>query len=97
MIVGTLKLTIHIPDNHSLKEKRRALKSLLGKIQHHFNVAAAEVDGHDLWQIAHLGFAMVTNDSQQANQVLSHVVEYVERWRPDLQIVDYSIELISLP
>lgn len=96
MIVGTLKLTLHIPYNHSLKEKRRALKSLLGKIQHEFNVAAAEVDGNDLWQVAHLGFAMVTNDSQHADQVLAHLVEYIRRWRPDMEILDYHIEIIPL-
>jgi uncharacterized protein YlxP (DUF503 family) len=96
MIVGTLKLSLHIPYNHSLKEKRRTLKSLLSRIQHEFNVAAAEVDANDLWQMAQLGFAVVSNDGQHANQVLSHVVEYVRRWRPDMEILDYHIEIISL-
>ncbi len=97
MIVGTLKITLHLPYNHSLKEKRRALKSLLSRVQSEFNVAAAEVDGNDLWQVAHLGFACVTNDSHHATEILSRIVGYIERSRPDVQLVDYSVELISIP
>jgi uncharacterized protein len=55
---------------HSLKDKRRIVKSLKDRLHHQFNVSAAEVDHQDAWQRAALGCAVVTTDRRHAEEVL---------------------------
>ena len=57
MIVGTLLLELRLPENRSLKGKRQVVKSLLARLHNRYNVAAAEVDNNDRWQVATIGVA----------------------------------------
>ena len=43
MMILSLKIKLHAPWVHSLKEKRMVVKSLLSKMRNKFNVAVAEV------------------------------------------------------
>ncbi len=52
MIVAAARLTLIIPDNDSLKGKRKVVKSLIEKVRHRFEAAVAEVGDNDLWQKA---------------------------------------------
>ena len=72
--IGVLTLEIHIEDAHSLKEKRHVVKSLKDKLRSRFNVAVAEIDGHDLWQRAVVSAVTVSADHVHAESVL-HSVE----------------------
>jgi len=93
MHVGILTLTLSIHDAMTLKDKRRAVKSLKDRLSHRFNISIAEVGSLDLVRTAELGVAMVSNDSAHVNGALDQVVNYV---RNDAVIVldDYSIEMI---
>ena len=42
MIVALARITLHLPDNHSLKGKRKVIKSLIEKIRNRFEAAIAE-------------------------------------------------------
>jgi len=55
MVVGISQITLHLPGCHSLKDKRQVIKSLVTRIRHQFEVAIAEVEEQDRWQIAKLG------------------------------------------
>lgn len=57
-----MTLRLMIPGAHSLKEKRRALRSIKDRLRTQFNVSVAEVDGHEYWQSAVLGVAAVGTD-----------------------------------
>ena len=46
MLILSLKIKLHAPWVHSLKEKRMVVKSLLSKMRNKFNVAVAEVGEH---------------------------------------------------
>ncbi len=70
------------------------LKSLLARVHKEFNVSIAEVEGNDLWQIAVIGVACVSNDASHAHATLSKVVEFIERVRPDVQVVDFTTEIM---
>ena len=52
MVVGVLKLTLFIPENHSLKGKRGVLNKIKARVTNTFNVSIAECDDQDLWQRA---------------------------------------------
>lgn len=73
------------------------LKSVISRVRNSFNVAIAEVDDQDTWQLAALGIACISNDAQLNNRVLSKVVDFITQSRLDIEILDYQIEIISYP
>jgi uncharacterized protein YlxP (DUF503 family) len=95
MVIGVCEITLHLPECHSLKEKRQVIKSLMARVRNSFEVAIAEVEEQDLWQIAKLGVSCVSNSSQHANEVLGRVQRYIEETRPDLIISNVETELIN--
>ena len=78
MVVGVLKLTLYIPENHSLKGKRGVLNKIKARVSNSFNVSIAECDAHDLWQRAVLGVAQVGPDAGYVEGGLRQVVRFIE-------------------
>ena len=95
MIVGVSEITLHLPDSHSLKDKRQIISSIMARVRQRFEVAIAEVDENDRWQIAKLGVSCVSNSRQHTDEVLSHVRRYIEETRPDILVTDSEIEIIN--
>ena len=83
---------LRLAGSHSLKEKRRVVKSIKDMVKNKFNVSIAEVDMLDSWQWAALGVACVSNDSGFANSVLSNVVNFIDDMH-FAELVDYEIEI----
>ena len=94
MHIGICAIQLRMPENDTLKGKRRVLRSLVSRVRSRFNVSIAEVDDNDLWQRLTLGVCCVSNDSAHANEILSRVVSFVEDFRDDLVLLDYEIEII---
>ena len=94
MVIGTARITLYLPENYSLKDKRHDVKSLLARLTNTFHIAAAEVDSHDNWQRAVIGIACVSSDSRHANEILSKAVNWIEHNLPDGGLEDYEIEII---
>jgi len=94
MNIGALRVRLRIPENHSLKGKRRVVKSITGQVKSKFNVSIAEIEDQDMWQVATLGITCVSNDSRHVNETLSHVMNFIEANRGDAEILDYEIELL---
>jgi uncharacterized protein len=78
MFVGVCRLTIMVPESHSLKEKRMVLRRIKDRVRLKFNAAIAEVDSQDAWQQAVLGFAVVANERAFVDEMLSRIVDFVE-------------------
>jgi len=95
MIIGACEITLHLPECHSLKDKRQVIKSVMARVRNQFEVAIAEVADQDLWQIAKLGASCVSNSKQHATEILERVQHYIEETRPDVIISNVEIELIS--
>ena len=94
MNVGVAKIRLRLPENLSLKGKRRVLKSIISRVEGKFTVSIAEVDNNDRWQLATLGISCVSNDKRHANEILSKVVDFIVRGRFDVEILDYEIEIL---
>jgi hypothetical protein len=92
MIVGTLKLRFVLRESHSLKDKRRVIRSLKDTLSNRFNVAVAETDEQDVWQTAELGIATVGTDTPFVQSVLSNVVNYA-RCFGGVELVDQQQEI----
>lgn len=70
-------LTLHLPLSHSLKAKRQVVSSLTARMRRTFNIAVAEVDSLDSWQLAVIGVTCVSNDGRHADQMLNKVATWV--------------------
>ncbi len=95
MKVGVSQITLHLPGCHSLKEKRQVIKSIMARVRQQFEVAIAEVDEQDRWQIARLGVSCVSNSSQHIDEILGRVRRYIEETRPDILVTDAEMEIIN--
>ena len=84
-----------LPENQSLKGKRRVISSLISRIGNKFNVSVAEVSDNDKWQLATLGVSYVSNNSRHVEEVISSVVDFVQSTRNDVEMVNHEIEMIS--
>ena len=93
MIVGVCRITLRLPENSSLKDKRQVVQSVTKRLRNKFNVAVAEVADNDTWQIATLGITCVSNDARHAREVLDHVVAFVQQQRLDAELIESQIEV----
>ncbi len=95
MVVAAAQLTLFIPENNSLKGKRKVVKSLIEKVRHRFEASVAEVDDNDLWQKATLGVALVGNDARLLTTRLDQISTFIENQHL-AEIVDSRVELCYL-
>ncbi len=95
MVIGIATIELHIPMNGSLKGKRSVIKPIIARLRNEYNVSVAEVDDQDSLRSAVIGVACVSSDRDYAHGLLMKVVQSVEHWRLDAELVDYEIELIS--
>jgi uncharacterized protein len=96
MVVGILRLTLHLPNSASLKGKRHVVSGLLRRLRQQFQVAAAEVGDRDRWQLAHVAVACVSAEGAHADEILAHVLSFVERSAGEAQVADVATELIRM-
>jgi len=78
VVVGLTTWELHLDACHSLKDKRRVLKSLKDRLHNRFNVSAAETAHHDLWQRAELTVCVVATDRGHAENVLREADRLVD-------------------
>ena len=95
MNVGVCRVRLRLPENQSLKGKRHVVKSVTQRVKNKYNVSIAEVDEQDAWQVISLGISCVSESAQHANEMLSKVVDFIERTRFDVEMLDYDLEIIA--
>ncbi|HYB92136.1 MAG TPA: DUF503 domain-containing protein [Candidatus Binataceae bacterium] len=78
MVVGILRLTLFLPENHSLKGKRQVLRAIKDRVRNKFNVSITESDGHEMWQRAELGICQVGSDRKFVDSALREVVSFID-------------------
>ncbi len=88
----TIKLIL--PGCGSLKEKRGLLKPLLARLHKEFNISAAEIGLHDVWQSAWIGCVVLSNDADHNSRVLNLTLEFIQSHFPWLLISEHHIETI---
>ncbi len=87
MVVGTLRVELHLPQSRSLKAKRAEVRPILDGVRSKYRISAAEVDHQDAWQRTALGFAIVSSSGSQITGILDEVERYV--WsRPGVEVLD---------
>ena len=89
MHILLIRINLHIPNAHSLKEKRREIKSLKDRLSSRFNASVAEIEALDKWQQAVFGVCIISNDKsyldKQFSLIEAMVFEYTELELIDMQ------------
>ena len=94
MVIGVCTLELQVPDAVSLKQKRQVIRSLVARLRQQHNVALAEIDHQNSWQLATLAMVAVSNDLAYLQGLLQHAVDAVEKGRQGLVLLDYRIEIL---
>jgi uncharacterized protein YlxP (DUF503 family) len=94
MVVGICTITLDLPGNDSLKDKRSVLKPLLLRIRREFNVSVAEVDHQDAWCAATIGVAAVSNEAAYLHGLFEKLVRWIDSSHLDVQVQDWQIEIV---
>ncbi|HTZ33733.1 MAG TPA: DUF503 domain-containing protein [Methylomirabilota bacterium] len=93
MPVALLTLELHLPDAHSLKDKRQVLRSLKDKLRANFNVAVAELDFEDTWQRSVVGVVTLSNEERHVEEALQKVLAEADNLLGPL-IVSHAVDLL---
>jgi len=93
LFIGVLTVELFIGEAHSLKEKRRVLKSVIDRIKTRFNVSIAEIGELDIWQRSTLGLSMISNEQAHVHKVFDAVVKFIEA-QGTLVITGYQVRLL---
>jgi uncharacterized protein len=93
MPVGLLTLELHIDHAQSLKDKRQVLRSLKDRLRGKFNVAVAELEGHDTWQRSVVGVVTLSNEERHVHEVLQQVLAEADDLLGSL-VVNQNVEVL---
>jgi uncharacterized protein YlxP (DUF503 family) len=89
--VGILSVELHLPENHSLKGKRKELLSVKAQLQRRFGASVAEVDHHEVWQRARLTVACVARRHGELQELLDGAERYLVGQAFELGAVDRRV------
>jgi uncharacterized protein len=95
MVIGIGMITFRLHECHSLKEKRRIVKSVIAQLRNNFNASVAEVADNDVHQRAVIGFSMVGNDKAMMNSKVDKVFNLADELGL-AEVLDTEMELISI-
>ena len=77
MVIGLLRLRLHLPAAHSLKDRRAVVRRATDRVRARFNVSVAEVGDHERWQVATLAVAAVSTERAHVQEVLDKVTSAI--------------------
>jgi uncharacterized protein YlxP (DUF503 family) len=93
MVVGVLRLDMHLHGVHSLKEKRGVVRKLLARCRNRYPVSAAEVGHQDLWQRTLIGVALVSSSEAVITPILERLEDDL---RGEADVIDVDVEYIHI-
>ena len=79
--VALIEVRLHQNASHSLKEKRKLVRSLKDQVRQRFGASVAEIDGQDTWQRTTLLCALVGGSDVEARA--DELARFVESRCPD--------------
>ena len=94
MHVAALTIELRLPGCNSLKQKRSRIKPLLARLHREFNISVAEIDHNDHHQLAVIACVVVSNDVRHVQRRLAGIPTWIEKHRPDIQVIDDHITLL---
>jgi uncharacterized protein YlxP (DUF503 family) len=93
MFVGVGRIVLQIPGARSLKDRRRVVKSFKDRVRAKLPVSVAEVGDTEQLQLASLGVAVISNDTQRCDEILAAAIG-MARVLPDAVLADVRTEVV---
>jgi len=93
MVIGAGRIVLRLHGVHSLKEKRKIVKSVIARIQNSFNASVAEIGANDVHDRAEVGFSLTGSDQRLINAMMDKIFNKVEAMGL-AEVVDTSFELM---
>jgi len=95
VVVGALKLTLHLPYSQGLKPKRKVVRAIADRVRARFNTAVSEVGSQDLWQRIELGMVVCGPEVGHVERQLEAIGRFVEQLML-AEIVDRRQQVMNL-
>ena len=95
MVAGFGIISFRLHDCHSLKGKRKIIKSIINQLRNHFNASVAEVGSNDVHQRAEIGFSLVGNNKSLVNSKMDKLINLAEALGL-AEMIDAEMEIINL-
>ena len=95
MKVGVCSIKFYVHGNHSLKGKRRIIRTIKDRVKNKFNISVAEVGDQDIWQNIQLGIAAVHSDGPYLEGQLQQVVHFIDNMHL-AEMTNHEIQVIHL-
>ena len=95
MHIAAARVRLHIHASASLKDKRRAIHSVVSKLRNRMSISAAEVDSNDSWQSATIGLSIVSGDLRTLDRLLEQALTLAESAAPEAEVVDVESDVWS--
>jgi uncharacterized protein YlxP (DUF503 family) len=92
--VGILRFELHLPENGSLKGKRKYLLRVKSRLERRFGASVAEVGHHDLWQRSLLVMVIVRREAGDARQALEQARGYLSS--QEFELTRSETQLLSV-
>lgn len=83
-IYGTIEL--FMPASHSLKDRRRVLKSLSDKLRS-WNISMIDASPDGLWQRGSLEFAMVSDSMNNLQQTIEAIDNLIGNYESEVEVI----------
>ncbi len=96
VIAAVLRVELHIPDSHSLKEKRSVVRPVTEGLKKVASVSVAEVDFQESWQRCSLGIALVARDVGCLDTLIEAVRRYLDDQRK-AEVVNVRVTYLEDP
>jgi len=93
MFVGIARIVLQLPGSRSLKDRRRVVKSFKDRMRAKLPVSVAEVGDVEQLQLANVGVAVISNESERCDEILSAAVG-MARVLPDAVLADVRTEVV---
>ena len=93
--VGILSAELFLPENHSLKGKRKELLSMKAQLQRRFGASVAEVDHHDVWQRSRITLSCVARGYRELDELLDSAERYLASQAFELGPVERRVVTID--
>lgn len=91
-VVGRCELDLFIENSHSLKEKRRIIKSIKERLKNQYNIAVCEFGDMSLWQRSQLGLVSCGNERSIVDTTLKRAIDFLNHVHV-ISLLNYTIEM----
>lgn len=92
VIYGRAQLIL--PYSTSLKDKRQVIQSIIARIRKRYSISICEVEHHELWQRADLGFAAVCKTFGETDPIINAISDTLMLYEDNCQIIEFNHQVV---